>query len=253
MQSEGGQQQERPAGPIDVRAPHFYREEQWPKNVTFCSEGAAERIRSGSQHEPDVTRLLAFFAPPFADAIARILLDLAGVAPQAAPYDTYVGSEWKALAGNQLGGDRRSPDIVVTDLGAPERVRLIVEVKGTAAVNGDVNYCPTHREAYGYANQVICYATNCWTSAKLDTVPRLLIGPDAHHGQYGGWGPKGLVLQDVDRHSLGAAFAAQQRALLKWRFAGLRELVARIEGLPASPARNDATAILTGWLERRGL
>lgn len=52
--------------------------------------------------------------------------------------------------------------------------------------------------------------------------------------------------EDVHLYDLAAAFDAQQKAIEKWHFAGVREFVGRIEQIDACPARRDALEVLRG-------
>ncbi|GAA4525564.1 hypothetical protein GCM10023160_18640 [Brachybacterium paraconglomeratum] len=238
---------------LNPHASHFYREPAWPTETTFCSDKALDRHRDGRLLEADVTRALTFFAGSFGDALASALLVLGKVNIRPTEVEVWVGHEWLRASGNRRKGDYRSPDIIIAERGNIQRVLLIIEVKGHAWVNGARGYCHLHSPVLGYSNQIICYSADCWTTADLEGVPRLIIGPDAHRDVLGGWGRKGLVPRIVQRYGLDTAFAEQQRVAPMWRFAGLRQLADAIEALEASPAKRDATAVLTGWLDRIGL
>lgn len=236
---------------LDPTAPHFYREQCWPTDTTFCGDNALTRINNATPLERDVTRVLAFFTGTFGDELARIMLRLAGVTVAPADVELWVGSEWLSATDSKTATHGRSPDIIITRQGRKTNVLLVVEVKGRAWVNGGFDYCPHHCATLGYSNQIICYPGNCWTTVDLSAAPRLLIGPDAHREAYGGWGYKGLTAEKGTRSDLAAAFAAQQAATLRqWHFAGLRELLNQIEQLPHSPGRTDALDVLSEWLER---
>ncbi|GAA3850990.1 hypothetical protein KACC15558_32530 [Brevibacterium ammoniilyticum] len=238
---------------FNPRAPHFYKDPSWSAGDAFCSERRVERISQGLQSETDVTRVLAFFVGEFGDNLARIFLNLAGVDQPGTDFESWVGSEWLSAAGVRIPGRQRSPDIIVTAREEIRNVLLIIEVKGNAWVNGGWGYCPVHGGLQGYSNQIICYAGNCWSTADLAVVPRLIIGPDSHKSLFGGWGRKGIVKEDIARYGLSEAFEAQRSAIEKWQFAGLRTLEARIKDLSPSDARRDALYVLSPWLDRIGV
>lgn len=238
---------------FNPNAKHFYRDHSWPLSVNFCGTHRLKRIHEGRLIEPDVTRTLAFFDGEFGSDLANILLAFGGLTTPQPDVELWVGNEWLQAAGARRQRDRRSPDIVITAGHDLHHVLLTIEVKGRAWVNGGWHYCPIHEKIIGYSNQIICYADNCWTTADLSSVPRLLVGPDCHASYYGGWGPKGIRLGTVERYGMHDAYEAQSRAINEiWRFAGLRTLESRIACLPQSAARDDSLNILGSWLDKIG-
>lgn len=236
---------------FDPAAPHFYRAPTWPQGVTFCSDNLTSRILSGRRIESDVTRILSFFDGKFADEIAQIFFDLCNVHRPECDVEIWVGSEWLSAAETRKPDDRRSPDIIVTARDDIRKVLLIIEVKGRAWVNGGWDYCAVHEKTIGYSNQIICYMTDCWTTADLTHVPRLVIGPDSHQASFGGWGRKGLTPQDITRNIiLSRAFKAQNRAIETWNFAALGALEERIENLRPSEAREVLLHVLSPWIDQ---
>lgn len=137
-------------------APHFYHDDNWAPDVTFCGDNALARLRAGRQYEGDVSCTLAFFAGTFGDAMIKILLDFARVRARSADVELWVGSEWLFASGSRRPGDHRSPDIIITRRNDHLNVVLVIELKGRAWVNGHDNYCPIHCHTLGYANQIIC-------------------------------------------------------------------------------------------------
>lgn len=238
---------------VNPKADHFYTNPNWRPGVTFCGDRMLSRIDKGAQFETDVTRVLSFFTGEFGVTIAQIFLQLGGVEDSGRPADTWVGREWLTATGTRRKGDTRLPDIIVTDLDDEQAVRLIIEVKGNASVNGHSQYCAVHSHEHGYANQIICYASSCWTTADLRGVPRLIRGPRRHQSAFGGWGRTGLVERDGEDPHYAKAFAAQQEALSRWRSASLEDLRDRIKGLEPSPAQSDASKVLGVWMRRIGL
>lgn len=71
-------------------------------------------------------------------------------------------------------GDQRCPDLLLLDvrLGI---IRLVVEAKALADVNGRVGYCSEVVELH--CCQPVCYVYGCWTDHPLGQAKFLLVAP----------------------------------------------------------------------------
>lgn len=235
---------------IDRHASYWYREDSWTEKDSLLTESLVARFEAGRPFEADVSRLLAAPAEPTGSRIAHVLLELANVSDPGES-EIWVGSDWlRSVGGRRHTRDTRSPDLIVTSRADRNKVHLILELKGNAAIN--CCYCPEHSEELGYANQIICQLSNCWTDANMSDLPRILVGPDRNKTH-----PNGIIGNKGIRESwaadgYGAAYLKQQEALNEWRFAGLRELADKLDSLPDEPAAAAVREGYTLWINRIG-
>ena len=121
-------------------------------------------------------------------------------------------------------GERRSPDLLLVDgIGV---VAVIIEIKGTAAINGHASYCRTHADAW--ADQFTCYLEDCIIDAP-SSATRLLVVPDARRPSiedefnWAGYSP------DVGK---------------RWKLGSFDRLFDSLVGLALLPATVDHAAVL---------
>lgn len=146
--------------------------------VDRWTEKRWDRLNKGNPWETDVAAALLATEPPVEHLIIEFLCQQIGHTITDIYRYRLIGSgsqkSIKKLRYTDQEGKKslRIPDMFIvavppgfpvateSDDGSSQLVAA-VELKRSASVNGDYNYCPQDKHS-GYSNQLICYANNCW-------------------------------------------------------------------------------------------
>lgn len=144
----------------------------WPKSLHTAILNCF--ITGRKLTEPQLTRVLIALNYDSALPITKVITDAVG-----ANASDYMPAHPRE-AHTKPKGERRSIDCALVSGVEGVAVKPIFgEIKLGASINGAWGYCPVHGP---YANQVICYAGECWTDLPRSGRLMVWIGPRRYQG-----------------------------------------------------------------------
>lgn len=127
-------------------------------------------------YEPWVTEWMASAPEPLRSWLTERLARAAGL--------DLAGLRLCSGRGWQREGDRRWPDLLLVDESGGA-IRVVIEAKAWAAVNGGLGYC-TRRPDLPCC-QPLCYVHGCWTDEDLSGAVFLLLAPKSRQAHFASW------------------------------------------------------------------
>lgn len=136
----------------------------WAAQAAMTGIGLEEWVRA---IEPWVTQAMASAPRSMKRWLIWFFANQAGISPNGLRLVSGHDRQWRCPGG------KRCPDLLLVD--AAGNIRVVIEVKARARLNGDWGYC--RQAPTGYSDQLICYGHGCWARHGLSGAKFLLVAP----------------------------------------------------------------------------